>query len=164
MLYLNFFIIYSIIGFYFESAVFKLSKNHSHSGILHGPYTTIYGIGGVISLIINNYLITIKNVYVNFLISYFLFTIFCTLIEFIGGHLIHFLFKKDSWNYSHHKYHFGKYICLSYALIWGLLSIIFVKILNPFFIQIICFIPNYISITLLLIMILDFLFLVKKSH
>ncbi len=161
MLYLKFFILYSLIGFYFESTVFKLSHSPTHSGILYGPYTTIYGIGGIISLLINNYLNNIQNYYLNLFLSFITFTIICTLIEFIGGNIIYFLFKKDSWNYSHHKYHFGKYICLSYAFIWGILAIIFVKYLNPLFYQILNLFPNYLFIIIFIIMITDFI--IKKS-
>ena len=158
MFYLKLFLLYSTFGFYFESFVFKCCKENKHSGILNGPYALVYGLGGIISYLINNLLNRINNPFFNFLLCYLSFVIICTIIEFISGHLIKLIFKKDAWNYSNHKYHFGKYICLSYALFWGVLSLFFVKYLNFFFNQILIIIPNYIPIILLIIIFFDFLF------
>ena len=43
------------------------------------------------------------------------------------------LLKIDKWNYQNHKYHLGKYICLDYAIYWGLLATFIIKYLHPFF-------------------------------
>ena len=137
MFYLKIFIIYSIIGFTFESLVFKINNINKHSGVLTGPYSLVYGFGGVIcTLLHNTYFSKINNIIVNYLLSYILFTITCTLIEFIIGHLIKIIYHLDSWDYSYKKYHFGKYICLEYAIYWGLLSFIFVNFFNNFIIEI----------------------------
>lgn len=128
MLYLKLFILYSIIGFTFESFIFKINNINKHSGVLHGPYTLVYGLGGTICTLINNYLNTH-----NYLLLYLLFTITCTLIEFAIGHLIKLIYHIDSWDYSYKKYHLGKYICLNYALIWGLMAFTFTNILHNYF-------------------------------
>ncbi len=165
MLYLKYFILYSIIGFTFESFIFKISKSNKYSGILNGPYTTVYGFGGCASIIINNFLNNVHNKYLNFILCYIFFVIICTLIEFLGGHIINLIFKTDSWNYSNHKFHFGKYICLSYALIWGGLATIFVKLSNSYFNNILNLFPNYLSIIIFSIMIIDFIFkLIEKDY
>ncbi len=157
MIYLKYFVLYSLFGFTFESFVFKMSKENKHSGVLYGPYTIVYGIGGTMSIILNNFLNIINNKYLNIFLCYILFLITCTLIEFLAGHIIHFLLNIDSWDYSSHKYHFGKYICLDYAFIWGLMALIFAKLLNPFFHDVLLLVPNYINITCLSIIILDFI-------
>ena len=157
MLYLYFFVLYSIIGFIFESTVYKMSKSNHHSGMLYGPYTIIYGIGGTISFFINNLLNIIKNPYLNIFLCFIIFVIICTLIEYIGGNIIKILFNIDKWNYSNHKYHLGKYICLDYALIWGILALLFVKLFSNFFIQIFIIIPNFLIITFLIIIFIDFI-------
>ena len=157
MLYLKLFLLYSIIGFTFESNVYKISNSNNHSGILYGPYTIIYGFGGILSFYTNNKLDVITNPYLNLLICYILFTILCTITELIGGYLINKIFKIDKWNYTNHKYHFGKYICLDYALIWGILSLLFVKLSNNFFIKVSDLIPSYIAIITLIILIIDYI-------
>ena len=69
MYYFKIFILYSIIGFIFESTIFKISKKNKHSGVLYGPYTFVYGFGGIAINYINS-LINIKsNFYLNYLMS-----------------------------------------------------------------------------------------------
>ena len=162
MIYLKYFILYSIFGFYFESTIFKFTNKNAYSGVLKGPYTLVYGIGGLISYIINNFLTIINNTYLNILICYIIFVIICTLVELLCGYLIKFIFNFDSWNYTNHKYHFGKYICLDYSLIWGLLALIFVKYSSNFFDNVLQLIPNYISFIIIFIIIIDFIINLEK--
>ena len=164
MIYLKLFTWYSLLGFYYESSLFKIVNVNKHSGALKGPYTLVYGLGVLICTLINNYLNLIDNTNINYIISYFIFLVTCTLIEFIVGHLIKLIYKIDSWDYSYRKYHFGKYICLNYALIWGLISIFFVKILNPFFFKILDLIPNNITIIILIIIIFDIIISFFKEN
>lgn len=163
MLHLKFFIFYSIVGFIFESTVFKITKSHNYSGILYGPYTIVYGFGGIICFTINNLLTSIQNCYLNYFLCFLSFVITCTLIELISGNIIKILFKIDKWNYSNHKYHLGKYICLDYALIWGIFALIFIKIPINYIYQLLDIIPFYMPIIVLIIMIIDFFITLKRS-
>ena len=151
MIYLKYFIIYSFLGFFYESFIYKNSNINKHSGALHGPYTLVYGIGCSLCSFINNHL----N---NFLLSFLLFTITCTLIEFICGHLIHFIYKIDSWDYSYKKYHLGKYITIDYALCWGILALIFIKYLNNFFYNLTNLFSNTFFIITFIIIFIDIIY------
>ena len=166
MIYLKLFILYSFLGFTFESMIFKISNSNKHSGILYGPLTTIYGFGALLSILINNILSIIDNFILNYIISYLCFTIICTIIEYIGGNLIKLIFDVDMWDYSNHKYHLDKYICLDYALVWGLLAIIFIKLFNNYFYQILNLIPNYYAIIILSTIIIDYIIkiIIKKDY
>ena len=163
MYYLKFFILYSLMGFILESIVYKNAHSSSHSGILHGPYTLVYGIGGVLTLFVSNYINLLNiNIHIKLIISYFLFTIICTIVEYVVGNLIYIIFKIEKWNYSNHKYHFGKYICLDYALIWGLLSSIIIIYFKPYFDKIISITSNESIIIISLIIIFDIIYTYKK--
>lgn len=150
MLYLKLFILYSIIGFTFESFIFKINNINKHSSVLHGPYTLVYGLGGLSCTLINNYLNT--N---NYLLLYFLFTITCTVIEFTIGHLIKQMYHIDSWDYSYKKYHLGKYICLNYALVWGLMAFLFTNCLHNYFNYILISINDKIIVGFTIIILID---------
>lgn len=154
LLYLKYFILYSIIGFFYESFLFKISHVNKHSGILKGPYTLVYGIGGTLSTIIYNNLMLPNNIF-KYVILYLCFLLTCTIIELVTGYLIKIIYKLDSWDYSYKKYHFGKYICLSYALIWGLMALFFVVCLNNFFLQITYLLSDKITVITLIIIIFD---------
>ena len=157
MLYIKYFIIYSILGFIHESFLFKFRNIHKHSGALNGPYTLVYGFGGAICAYINNY-------FNNIFLLYLSFMIICTTIEFLIGHLIHLIYHIDSWNYSYKKYHFGKYITLDYALIWGLMALIFVKYANFFFYQLTLIITDQWAINIIIIMLIDSIYTYWKYH
>ena len=163
MFYLKLFIIYSFLGFLFESFIYKYNNINKHSGVLTGPYTLVYGLGGTLCYYLNNNLLFIKLPLLNIIISYIIFTIICTLIELIIGHLIHFVYKIDGWNYTYKKYHLGKYITLDYALIWGLMAIILVKILNNFIYNQTLLLTNRFTIITLVIIVLDILYTYKKT-
>lgn len=159
MNYLKYFLIFSLFGFIMESVVYKVSGSNNHSGVLLGPYTLVYGFGGIFIMLINNYLnkITMNN-FLKLIVLFIAFTIVCTLIEFLIGNLIHYLFNIDKWDYTNHKYHFGKYICLDLALTWGGLSILIIKFLKTFIDKLLMIIPNNSAIIILLILIIDLLY------
>lgn len=163
MFYLKLFIIYSLLGFLFESFVYKYNNINKHSGVLTGPYTLVYGLGGTLCYFLNSYLLFIKLPILNIIISYITFTIICTLIELITAHLIHFIYKIDAWNYTYKKYHIGKYITLDYALIWGLMAIIIVKILNNFIYNLTLLLSNKFTIITLVIIVFDIIYSYKKT-
>ena len=158
MIYIKYFVIYSFLGFFYESFIYKNRNTNKHSGTLYGPYTLVYGIGCSISSFINIKLNYINNYFLNIIISFISFTIISTLIELICGHLIHFIYKRDSWNYSYKKYHLGKYITLDYALCWGILALIFTKFLSNFFFNLTSLFSNTFYIITLIIIFIDIIY------
>ena len=130
MYYINFIFLYSFLGFVLESVYFKVHNSNIHSGIFLGPYTFVYGFGMIISYL-SFELLKLPNNFLSYIIYYLIFTILTSLIEFIGGHTIHYFLHIDKWDYRKYKYHFGKYLCLKNSLIWGILvSIIVVSIIS----------------------------------
>ena len=162
MYYLNCFIIYSLLGFIMESVVYKIHYSNQHSGVLLGPYTFVYGLGGILIILINNF-IHISNPFISIFILFIIFTITCTIVEYLIGNLIHNFFHIDKWNYTNHKYHFGKYICLDLALTWGILSLLIIYLFKPFLDQVILLIPKNITIIIIIIMIIDTIYNLYKT-
>lgn len=161
--YINLIFFYSLLGFVLESVVYKVTNTNSHSSIFMGPYTLVYGFGMLFCLLIYNNLNLEPN-FLTYLLYYLIFTFITTLTEYIGGNVIHYFLKIDKWNYTNHKYHFGKYICLDYAIYWGILSSLVIYFLHPFFNQnIILNIPSYATYIILLIFIIDLIILIKKK-
>ena len=96
MNYLKYFLIFSLLGFIMESVVYKVSGSNSHSGVLLGPYTLVYGFGGLLVVLINNYFSKIEmNSFFKIILLFIFFTIICTLIEYLIGNLIHYIFNID---------------------------------------------------------------------
>lgn len=160
MLNLNYLLIYSIFGFIMESVLYKIININKHSGILYGPYTFVYGFGVLISILIYEYLenkLKIKNKVFKLFIYFIIFMFILTLIEYIGGNILNYVFDVDMWNYSKNKYHFGKYICLKNSLIWGILGVINIYLIYPKLKKILLKIPNIYTIIIYMIIFIDIL-------
>lgn len=164
--YLNYFFIFSIFGHLLESILFEIFDWNLESGFLYGCWTPVYGFGIVLIILVSNYLF--KKLKLNKFLEIIIFTIVITLvltfIEFIGGNLLELIFKKTFWNYSNHKYHFGKYIALDISLIWGLCSILFLYLIKPWMDKIVKKIPKWLTYIFIILFIVDLVFtLIFKS-
>lgn len=157
MYYLNYFFIFSIIGHLYETTLFKIFQEKGSSGFLYGYWTPVYGIGVVLILLISkNIFKTLKlNKFVEVLIFAVIIFVVLTLIEFIGGHILHFIFHKDFWNYSLLKFNLGKYICLEVSILWVGLSLIFLYLIKPWMDKIVVKIPSEITIVLIILFVID---------
>ena len=134
MYYLNNFLFFSILGHIFESILFLVLDNNGYSGIFFGPWTPVYGLGIIIII----------------------YAIFLSLIEYIGGISIEIFFHKIFWNYSNHKFNLGYYVSLEMALLWGLVSCIYLFVFKKIIDIFIKKIPVFISIPVFIIFISDF--------
>lgn len=166
MYYINSFLVYSLLGFVMESALYKFFSIDNYSGFMIGPITPIYGFGVLAILIINKYIIEkIKvNRFIKIIISFLVFAIILTLLEFIGGLLLDKILNVELWNYTNKKYNIGKYICLELSLVWGLFSIIFIYILRPFMDRFIKRIPKKATYLFLFIFIVDLIYSVTNKY
>ena len=79
-------------------------------------------------------------------------------IEAIGGILIEKTFHVVFWDYTKYKFHIGHYISFEVALMWGVISVIFIYLINPLFAGIIKKVPSFVTISLSICMVLDFLY------
>ena len=140
-----------------ESTVFKIKNVNIHSGIFYGPITEVYGFGVLALILIKKFIIDkLKcNKYLKITITFFLSWISLTLIEFIGGHILNFLFDIDMWNYSNKAFNAGKYVCLELSLVWGIFGVFYIFYLKNFFDKIIALIPKKLTYAMIIINLID---------
>ncbi len=157
MYYINYFFIASIIGFIFETIFYMLFKWSGNSGYLFGPWTPVYGFGAVIIILLYKFIDRkIKtNKFLKIFIFFISISILLSTIEFIGGHLIEFIFHETFWDYSDHKFNIGKYTSLEMALVWGIASIVFICLIKPLIDKFIYIIPRTITYILTILFIID---------
>lgn len=160
MYYVNCFLVYSFFGYLYETIVSHITKRKFNSGILYTPFTPIYGFGVVLILLISKYFFINLHLPKIFEISIILIILmFClTLLEFIGGILIEKTCGVVYWDYSRFKFHIGHYIALEITLLWGFLSLILIYIVHPLLTDFISMIPKFITISLIIIIIIDLIF------
>lgn len=155
--YINIFFIFSMFGYIMECIFNFICKENPGSGILSLPWTPIYGFGSVLILLAYNFIQKSIHLlgYQKAILLGFSMMIILTIIELIGGIFIEKVFHKVFWDYRKFKFNIGKYISLEVSLIWAFSSVIISYIVIPFLKPYILTIPNYITITFIILFILD---------
>jgi len=143
-----------------ESTVYKINKIVRYSGVFYGPVTTVYGFGVLAILLVNKYFLSklkVKKILkiIIIIITFIVLMLILTLIEFLGGTILHNIFHFDMWNYTNKDFNIGKYISLDLALTWGLFGIIFLYVVKPFMDKIIAIIPNKVTIFSFFVFLID---------
>jgi uncharacterized membrane protein len=140
-----------------ESTLYKVSLANKYSGICYSPLTYVYGFGILALLLVKKYFLDrLKvNKYMKVIISFVVSFVVLTLIEYIGGNVLNLIFNIDMWDYTEKSYNFGKYICLELALIWALLGTLYIYYIKGFVDKIIAIIPKKLTITVVIISLID---------
>lgn len=150
MKYVNFFLIYSILGHLFETIIGFFWSGES--GILYSLWTPIYGLGVLIILVLYYFFKNKKHPYLwVFLGSSIILSIF----EIIGGNVIEQLTNDIMWNYEKFLLSIGKYCSVEIALIWGILGLFLLKFLHPMIQKIEKKLPKWWTIIMVSIFIID---------
>lgn len=147
-------IIYSVLGWILES-VYKtfLERKLVNSGFLKGPVCPIYGFGALIMLLtLNNFK---ENTILLFIVSFFVLSVW----EYFVGLFLEKVFKTKYWDYSHLKFNIQGRVCLKNSIYWGVLGVLFIKLIHPFIENKVGLIPEnyilYINIIAYIILIID---------
>ncbi len=98
----------------------------NHSALVIGPFNLIYGIGAVLLTIVLYKSIKKRNFEI-FTLSFITGSIIEYIASFIMEHTLGFV----AWNYSKKPFNINGRICLPYSLFWGLLGIIWIKLIYP---------------------------------
>lgn len=152
MYYVNYFFLYSILGHILETIVYMF--HDGESGILFCPWTPIYGVGVVINILCYQYIKKINRKWLRCFLVFLTGFILLSLLEFIGGIIIEKMFNVVFWSYEGLKFNIGDYIALEISLLWGLASLLIIKLL-PKTDKIVKKIPRLISWLLIILMIID---------
>ena len=121
-----FFFIYAFVGWIIGTVAAAVrEKKFVDVGLLYGPLCPAYGFGGVAYAI---FLTELKEH------LFFLFlggAILCFLLTLLTGFVLERIFHRKWWDYSRKRFQFGGYVNLPYAVVWGVLAVVWVQILYP---------------------------------
>ncbi len=98
----------------------------NHTALVIGPFNLVYGIGSVVLTIILYRLKNKGN-----------FEIFCvsfatgSILEYIMSYLMEVMFGFVAWNYKRKPFNINGRICLTYSIFWGILGILWIKVIYP---------------------------------
>lgn len=120
-----FFYLYCFLGWCFESA-YVSCKNRKliNRGFMRGPFLPLYGSGAIIMLVLS------APYQENLLLTYISGVIGATLLEYLTGVCMEYLFKMRYWDYSNQPFNFQGYVCLSSSIAWGFLTILMTRIIH----------------------------------
>lgn len=132
------FLISCTLGFAVEVTYTYFTKGHyvNKQGMLYGPFKPIYGFGGVMFTLIF-YKVRHYRSYVLFILG----AVTGSFYEYFCSYLQEVLFKSRSWNYTKFKYDINGRINPTHALYWGLLAMLFIKLLLPVIILLVTKMP-----------------------
>ena len=136
---------YSILGWIMETTNVSIQKKKFvNRGFFLGPYCPIYGTGGILLLTLNSY----QN---NPLIIFMLSIVICSLVEYLTSYVMELIYKVRWWDYSNRLFNLNGRICLFNSICFGLLGMLMVCFLNPYFLNIINNMNNNLRLIIILI-------------
>lgn len=151
-LILAYFIIYSVLGWIMESIYRSICERKViNTGFLKGPFCPIYGIGAVIMILFLQSFSS--SIFLLFIISMLVLTLW----EYIVAIILEKTFHIKYWDYSKNKFNFQGRICLLNSIYWGILGVVFIRIIHPFIESKILLIPELalqISVSIIIVIVL----------
>lgn len=123
----QYFVLYSFIGLILETMFGLLVEGvvESRKNFLYGPFSCIYGVGGVLMLITLSRFS--KNRYTIFLGG----AIVGTVLEYCISLFGEMIYGVKWWDYSYLPFNINGRVCLIFSLMWGLLGVYFVSHFQP---------------------------------
>ena len=122
------FIIGSIFGFFAEMiyrSIFSRSLQIGR-GLIYGPFIQIYGMGAIAYYILIKEVKEPKDVFIYG-------TIMGGVLEYLCSFFQEMLFNTISWDYSKFFLNLNGRVCLLYCVYWGIIALMFLKIVYPWF-------------------------------
>ena len=132
------FTIYSFLGWLCESVYCSIpAKKFINRGFLNGPFCPVYGFGALI-------VIFLLSPYENSLLALFLCgTLATSTLEYITGFLLEKCFHTKWWDYSKRPFNIHGRVCLRNSLLFGVLSVLVMKLIHPPIAKLIAGIPHW---------------------
>lgn len=143
------FIIGSIAGYFFETSYYFIKHGvfMNKQGLLYGPLKPIYGFGSVILSLLLNVVKDKKNIVI------FLYgSIIGGVFEYICSIILEYFFKTRMWTYANMGLDINGRVYIPYLPIWGLISLLWLKVLYPYFSKLYAKIPKKIVLCITIIL------------
>ena len=127
-LYFIYFLIFAIVGWFLETCFSFYSLGHfTKRGFLFGPLCPIYGWGALILIM---FFSTYKNHNLKlFIYSALIFTVF----EYLVSFGMEALFSLKWWDYTGEFMNLNGRVSIFYTFAWGIIAILFINFVYPFF-------------------------------
>lgn len=127
-IYILYFFLFAILGWCMETIYGFIVLGHfTKRGFLYGPLCPLYGYGALILIMfLSRYKISSLKL---FTYSSIIFSVF----EYLTSYALEVLFHSFWWDYTNDFFNLNGRISLLYSFAWGIIAIIFVGNIYPFF-------------------------------
>ena len=144
---LAYFLIYSCLGWCLEVVYAAVTTGKLvNRGFLNGPVCPIYGFGMVIVLY------SLTPLVDNTLLLYLGGVILPSALELVGGWALYKLYRTRWWDYSDYPFNIGGYICLEFCLLWGVGTLVVMRIVHPIIAGLVAMVPTLVGVILMCIL------------
>ena len=141
---LAYFLIYSCIGWCLEVIYAAATTGQLvNRGFLNGPVCPIYGFGMIIVLF------ALTPLQHSILLLYIGGVILPSALELVGGWALYKLYHTRWWDYSDFPFNIGGYICLEFCLLWGVGTLVVMRIVHPVVADLVALIPPFVGVILM---------------
>ena len=144
---LAFFLIYSCTGWCLE-VIFAAATTGQlvNRGFLNGPVCPIYGFGMIIVLF------ALTPLQDSVLLLYIGGVILPSALELVGGWALYKLYHTRWWDYSDFPFNIGGYICLEFSLLWGVGTLVVMRIVHPVVAGLVDMIPPFVGFVVMCVL------------
>lgn len=98
----------------------------NHSALVLGPFNIVYGVSAIVLTICLHRIKDKKYIQI-FSISFLVGTVLEYIMSFLMENLLGFV----AWNYSKKPFNINGRVCLLYSIFWGILGIVWIKLIYP---------------------------------
>ena len=153
----EYFIVYSILGYVIETLYGLLTKGviESRQSMLYGPFCCIYGLGAICLLCIPKS--AKKNNWTLFIAGF----IIGSVVEYVVSWVGEVIFNIKWWDYSNFPLNINGRVCVYFSIFWGILTICLNKVINPTVDKVLGKIPikvlNVLTVIIMVFMAFDFI-------
>lgn len=135
------FVVTSVLGLFMEEIFHFLvvvpGQWQDRAGLLFGPFSPIYGCGAVLMTVFLN-----RFHKSNFIIIFLVAAVIGGGFEALTSLFMQYAYGAVAWDYSNMPGSlFGGRTCLPFMAAWGLLGVVWIKLLLPFMLRLVNFIP-----------------------
>lgn len=122
-----YFIIFSVVGLIIETTYGFATMGivESRKGLYIGPFCPIYGVGGVILILL---LDRFKSNKIKLAIYG---GVLGSIIEYLLSFMLEAIYGARFWDYGYVKYNLNGRICIVYSIFWAILSIVLIGLIKP---------------------------------
>ncbi|MEG2745605.1 MAG: putative ABC transporter permease, partial [Oscillospiraceae bacterium] len=149
------FFVGSFLGVIVETVWCLMTRLHLESRVstLYGPFNHVYGFGALAMALGLHWAKATRSGHImlgGFLIG--------SIVEYISSFVQQVMFGSASWDYSVLPFNLFGRISLLYSLFWGILAVLWVRVLYPYFSCLILHIPDKIGKALTWILLVFMIF------